>query len=46
MKLKVLVSEKKFGFDTKIGPWFRFPITKPGFGRTLFIRNKSIQFLV
>ena len=23
-----------FGSDTKIGPWFWFPIPKPGFGRT------------
>ena len=36
--------KKSFGFgtknfgsdtDTKIEPWFRFPIPKPGFGRTL-----------
>ena len=36
--------EKSFGFgkkdlgsdtNTEIGPWFRFPIPKPGFGRTL-----------
>ena len=28
---------KSFGFDndTEIGPWFRFLIPKPGFGRTL-----------
>ena len=34
----VLVLEKKsFGSDTdtEIGPWFRFLISKPGFGRTL-----------
>ena len=30
---KVLVLEKNN--DTKIKPWFRFPIPKPGFGRTL-----------
>ena len=24
-----------FNTDTKIGPWFRFPISKPAFGRTL-----------
>ena len=34
-KNKVSVSEKKIGSDTEIGPWFRFPIPKPGFGRTL-----------
>ena len=29
--------KKKFGYgtDTEIGPWFPFPIPKPGFGRTL-----------
>ena len=27
--------EKKIATDTEIGPWFRFPIPKPGFGRTL-----------
>ena len=33
----VSVSEKKFPFDTdtKTGPWFRFPIPKPGFCCTL-----------
>ena len=37
MKLRVSVSEKKIGSDTdtEIGPWFWFPIPKPGFGRTL-----------
>ena len=38
------LKKKSFGFrkklfgsntDTKIGPWFRFSILKPGFGRTL-----------
>ena len=32
---KVLVSEKKISSNTKIRPWFLFPIPKPGFGRTL-----------
>ena len=43
-KKKVSVSEKKIGSDTdtKIGPWFRFPIPEPGFGRTLI----SVQFSV
>ena len=36
--------QKKFGFwrknfgsgdDTEFGPWFQFPISKPGFGHTL-----------
>ena len=29
--------KKEFGFDidTKIGPWFWFPLSKPGLGRTL-----------
>ena len=30
--------KKSFGFGTKkfrLRPWFRFPILKPGFGRTL-----------
>ena len=36
--------KKNFGFDTdtKIGPWFWFPIPKPGFGHTLI----SVQFSV
>ena len=29
------VGKKNFGSDTEIGPWFQFPIPKPGFGRTL-----------
>ena len=31
--------KKKIGSntDTEIGPWFRFPIPKPGFGRTLLL---------
>ena len=35
LKLKVSVSEQKFGTDTEIGLWFSFPIPKPGFSRTL-----------
>ena len=27
--------KKNFGSDTEIGPWFWFPIPKPGFGLTL-----------
>ena len=27
--------KKSIGSDTKTGPWFRFPIPKPGFSRTL-----------
>jgi hypothetical protein len=39
-----MFEKKSFGFkknffgsdtDTEIGPWFRFPIPKPGFGCTL-----------
>ena len=29
--------KKKFGSDTEIGPWIRFPILKPSFGRTLVL---------
>ena len=28
--------EKKMAPNTETGPWFGFPIPKPGFGRTLF----------
>ena len=28
--------------DTEIGPWFHFPIPKPGFGRTL--AHKMVLF--
>jgi hypothetical protein len=35
--------KKSFGFgshtNTQIGPWFRFPIPRPGFGRTLQLKN-------
>ena len=34
-KKRVSVWKKHFCTDTKIGPWFRFPIPKPGFGCTL-----------
>ena len=34
-KISIGFGQKKFGTDTEIGPWFRFPIQKPGFGRTL-----------
>ena len=46
------LEKKSFGFgkkefgsdtDTEIGPWFRFPIRKPGFGRTLL---KLTTFLI
>ena len=35
--IKFGFGKKSFGSDTdtEIGPWFRFPISKPGFGRTL-----------
>ena len=35
--LKFQFPKKSFGSntDTEIGPWFRFPILKPGFGCTL-----------
>ena len=34
---KIGIGIKSFGSytDTQIGPWFRFLIPKPGFGRTL-----------
>ena len=33
--------------DTKIGPWFRFPILKPSFGHTLVCRrHESLENLV
>ena len=30
--------EKKSALNTETGPWCGFPISKPGFGRTLFDR--------
>ena len=41
-------NKKKIGFytDNEIGPWFWFPISKPGFGRTLagsFISNLYLR---
>ena len=41
---KSLAFGKKISFDTntKIGPWFRFPIPKPGFGRTLIERESPV----
>ena len=40
--------EKKIGFDTdtEIGPLFRFPIPKPGFGRTLLLNMIETKYLV
>ena len=38
---KKIVTEKKIGADTEIGPLFRFPIQKPGFRRTLPSRLHS-----
>ena len=47
IKKKLKFFEKKVRFrkekissdtDTEIGPWFQFPIPKPGFGRTLVSR--------
>ena len=37
--------KKKFDSDTdtKIGPWFRFPIPKPGFGRKLKRAQKKVD---
>ena len=34
--------EKKVGSDTETGPWFWFPILKPGFGCSLI---SSIEFM-
>ena len=43
MKTKVSVSKKNgSNTDTKIGPWFQFPIPKPGFGRTLVLPLRKI----
>ena len=40
------IKKKKFRFekntDTEIGPWLRFPIQKPGFGRTLLKGSKKL----
>ena len=35
---------KRFGSntDTLIGPWFGFPIPKPGFGRTLIVTQGTL----
>ena len=47
--------KKSFGFgkknfgsdtDTETGPWFRFPIPKPGFGRTLLLNMIETKYLV
>ena len=35
--------EKRFGSDTEIGPWFRFPIPKPGFGCKLTLVYKTVS---
>ena len=37
LKKKFGLGKKNFGSDTntEIGPWFRFPIPKSGFGHTL-----------
>ena len=45
---KVLVSEKKIGSDTdtETGSWFRFPIPKPVFGRTLLLNMIETKYLV
>ena len=32
--------------DTETGPWFRFPIPKPGFGRTLPLNMIETKYLV
>ena len=41
---EVTVSEKKIlGSDTEIGPWFRFPILKPAFIRTLSLKLISAR---
>ena len=48
LKRKEPVLEKKISSntDTKIGPWFRFPIPKPSFGHTLVCRHESLENLV
>ena len=46
-KNQVSVSEKKryFGTYTEIGPRFRLPILKPGFGRTLTVLARLLLLL-
>ena len=41
------LEKKNFGFDTntKIGPWFQFPIPKPGLGSTLVWILDSFKIL-
>ena len=42
-KKRVSVSGIRFGSDTEIGPWFRFPIPKPGFGCKLTLVYKTVS---
>ena len=44
-KKKFQFRKKSFGSDTdtQIGPWFWFPIPKPGFGRTLPWNSQGIS---
>ena len=44
-KYKFGFGKKSFGSYTEIGPWFRFPILKPGFGRTLVFKKETIIFV-
>ena len=37
--------KKDFGTYTEIGPWFRFPMLKPGFGRTLTVLARLLLLL-
>ena len=40
---KFRFGKKRFGSYSKIGPWFRFPIPKPGFGCTLTLEYKTVS---
>ena len=39
--LKFFEVKKSPDTDSEIGPWFPFPIPKPGFGRTLGTRGAA-----
>ena len=47
MTVKLKKNKSKLGCDTdnEIGPWFWFPISKPGFGRTLMKTGSFISNL-
>ena len=47
MKKEFRFQKQKIGYDTYtgIGPWFRIPIPKPGFGRTLQQPKKKLTVI-